>query len=86
MINNNKKKTILNEEIDTQKPNLKVASAKFLLVSFVWLKESAFETRKNVFYFTSFRSWDNQILIFETFKYYDVIKYLSMKHETHFTE
>ena len=32
--------------------SLKVGSATFLQVCFVWLKESAFETRKNVFYFT----------------------------------
>ena len=32
---------------------LKVVSITFLLVCFVWLKESTFETRKNVFYFTS---------------------------------
>ena len=32
---------------------LKAVSAEFLLVSFVCLKESTFETRKNTFYFTS---------------------------------
>ena len=32
---------------------LKVVSATFLLVSFVCLKESTCETRKNAFYFTS---------------------------------
>ena len=32
---------------------LKIVSATFLLVCFVSLKESTFETRKNVFYFTS---------------------------------
>ena len=32
---------------------LKVPSATFLLVCFVCLKEGAFETRKNVSYFTS---------------------------------
>ena len=32
---------------------LKVVSATFLLVSFVCLKESTSETRKNDFYFTS---------------------------------
>ena len=31
---------------------LKVLSATFLLVCFVCLKESTYETRKNVFYFT----------------------------------
>ena len=32
---------------------LKVVFGAFLLVCFVCLKESTFETRKNVFYFTS---------------------------------
>ena len=32
---------------------------------------------------SSFRSWDNQIQIF---KCHDVVKCLSIKHETHFTE
>ena len=31
---------------------LKVVSAMFLLVCFICLKESTFETRKNIFYFT----------------------------------
>ena len=56
---------------------------------FFMAKKSTFETRKNVFLFhfeSSFRSRDNQILIFQIFKYYDVIKCLRMKHETHFTE
>ena len=55
---------------------LKVVSAIFSLVSFVYLKETTCETRKNVFYFTSkalFRSWDNQILTFQIFKYHDII-------------
>ena len=33
--------------------NLKVVLATFLLVCFIFLKESSCETRKNVFYFTS---------------------------------
>ena len=68
---------------------LKVVSTTFLLVCFVILKDSTCETRKNVFLFhfkSSFRSWDNQILTFQIFKYYDVIKCPSMKHQTHFTE
>ena len=68
---------------------LKVVSATFLLVCFVCLKESTLKTRKNVFLFhfeSSFHSWDNQILTFQIFKCHDVIKCLSMKHETHFTE
>ena len=32
---------------------LKVAAATFLLVSFLGLKESTYQTRENVFYFTS---------------------------------
>ena len=62
--------------------------ATFLLIYFVCLKESTFETRKKcLFHFeSSFRSWDNQILTFQMFKCHDVIKYLHMKHETHFTE
>ena len=47
--------------------NLKVVSAKFLLVCFLSLKESTCETRKNVFNLTSknlFRSRENQILDF----------------------
>ena len=47
---------------------LKVVSATFLQVCFLRLKESTYETRKNVFLFhlkSSFRSWDNQILTFQ---------------------
>ena len=68
---------------------LKVVSITFLLVCIVCLKGSTFETRKNVFYSTSkafLRSWDDQILIFQIFKCYDVIKCLSIKHVTHFTK
>ena len=35
---------------------------------------------------SSFCSWDNQVLTFQKFKCHDVMKYPSMKHETHFTE
>ena len=34
---------------------------------------------------SSFHLWDNQNLTFQIFKCHDVIKCLSMKHETHFT-
>ena len=47
---------------------LKVVSATFLQVCFLRLKESTYETRKNVFLFhlkSFFRSWDNQILTFQ---------------------
>ena len=48
----------------------------------LWNKEECFLFHlKN-----SFRSWDNQSLSFRIFKCYDVIKRLSMKHETHFIE
>ena len=69
--------------------HLNAVSATFLLVCFVWLKESTCEARKNVFLFhveSSFRSRDNQILTFEVFKRHAVIKCLSIKHETYFTE
>ena len=67
--------------------SLRVVSATFLLVCFTCLKESTFETRKNLFHLeSSFRSWDNQILTFQIFKFHDIIKCLSMKHETHFIE
>ena len=43
-----------------------------------WNKEKCF-----LFHFEiSCRSWDNQILTFHIVKCYDVIKCLSMKHET----
>ena len=35
---------------------------------------------------SSFRSRENQIFTFQVFKCHDVIKCVSMKHETHFTE
>ena len=35
---------------------------------------------------SSFCSLDNQILTFQVFKRHEVIKCLSMKQETHFTE
>ena len=60
-----------------------------LLVCFVCPKERNCETRKKCFLFhfeSSFRSWNNQILNFQIFKCDDVIKCLSIKHKTHFTE
>ena len=46
----------------------------------LWSKEKCF-----LFHFeSSFHSWDNQILNFQVFKCYDVIKCLSMKHEKSF--
>ena len=60
---------------------LKAASTTFLLVCFVCLKESACETRKNVFYLTS-----KALFILEIIKCHDVIKCVSMKHKTHIIE
>ena len=68
---------------------LKVVSATFLLVCFFRLKESTCETKKNVFYFTSKAPFVLEIikfLTFQIFKCHDVIKCLSMKHETHIIE
>ena len=63
---------------------LKVASAIFLLVCFLSLKESTFETEKCfLFHFEgSFRSQENQILEFQVFNFHDVIKCVSIKEET----
>ena len=44
--------------------NLKVVSATFLLVCFVSLKGSTFETRKNVFYLTSKALFVHEIIRF----------------------
>ena len=48
----------------------------------LWNKKKCF-----LFHFkSSFCFWNNQILTFQIFKCNDVIKCLSMKHETHFIE
>ena len=51
-------------------------------------REHLWNEEKNfLFHFqSSFCSWDNQILTFQIFKFHDIIKYLSMKQETHFTK
>ena len=57
----------------------KIVSATSLLVCFACLKESTFETKKNVFFFyfeSSFSSWDNQILTSL------ILKCQMPKHET----
>ena len=66
---------------------LKVVSATFLLVCFfaskieyLWNKQKCF-----LLHFES-SFWDNQILTFQIFKCHDVIKCLSMKHETYIIE
>ena len=69
--------------------SLKVVSSTFLLIFLVCLRKSACETKKYVFYFTSkvFSVLEIiKILSFQVFKCHDVIKYLSMKHETHYTK
>ena len=49
---------------------------------YLWNKEKC-----SLFYFeSSSPSWDNQTFILQVFKCHDVIKYLRMKHEIHFTE
>ena len=65
---------------------LKVVSATFLLVCFVCLKEHLRNKEKCfLFHFkSSSRSWDNQLLTFLIFKFHDVIKCPSMKHETYY--
>ena len=63
---------------------LKVVPAKFLLVS---LKEGTCETKKNVFFYLISKVYFVlEIIKFWLLKCGDVIKCLSMKHETHFTE
>ena len=68
---------------------LKVVSTTFLLVCFFASKREHLWNKEKCFWFhfeNSFRSWDNQILTFQIFKCHDVIKCLSMKHETHIIE
>ena len=59
----------------------------YIFASLFWMaKGEHFWNKKRCFLFhfkTSFCSWDNQILIFQIFKCHNVIKWLSMKHETH---
>ena len=52
---------------------LKVVSATFLLVYFVCLKESTFETRKNAFHFTSKALLILEIIKFKHFKYLNIM-------------
>ena len=49
---------------------------------YLWNKENCFLSN----FESSFHSWDNQVLTFQIFKCHDVIKCLSMKHETHTIE
>ena len=65
---------------------LKVVSATFLLVCFICVKKSTFETRKNVFYFTLKALVILEISDFDFLDSHDVIKCPSMKRKTHFTE
>ena len=52
-INTAKEKKELEQRQQQYKECFKVVSATFLLVCFVYLKDSTCETRKSVFYFTS---------------------------------
>ena len=61
---------------------IKVVSATFSKRKDLSSKEKCFLSD----FESSLHSWDNQILNFQIFKCHDIIKYLSMKHETHFTE
>ena len=61
----------------------------FLLICFLSLKKSIFESKKNVFLFSfksSFCSGKIQVLEFWKLKFYDVMKYMSMKKEMRFTD
>ena len=52
-------------------------------------KRKHFQNKEKCFlihFESSFSSWDNQILTFYIFKYYDVIKCPSMKHKTYIIE
>ena len=60
---------------------------KIFASSFLSLKESTCEIKCFLFHFkSSFRSQENQSLEFKIFKFYDVIKFLSIRKEIHFTE
>ena len=61
--------------------SLKVVSTTFLLVCFISLGEHLWSKGKCFLYYfkRSFSFWDSQMLTFQIFKCYDVIKCLSMK-------
>ena len=61
--------------------HFKGVSTTFLLVCFLSLNKSTCQTSKN--FKSSFRSRENQILEFCIFKFYDVIKCLSIKQTFH---
>ena len=61
---------------------LKVVSATFLLVSFVCLKESTLETRKNAFYFTSKALFILEIIKFKVLGIQISWRHQMPKHET----
>ena len=58
----------------------------FFASVFLCLKESTFEMRKNVFYFTLEALFVLEIIRLWLFKSHDIIKCLNTKHETHFYE
>ena len=66
--------------------HLKVRSATFLLVWLVCLTESTWETRKNVLYLTSKAFFIFEIIMISSNTFHDLMKCLSIKHETHFIE
>ena len=78
-------KVLINHILLTFKGCVRHIFASLFLMSkreHLWNKEECF-----LFHLESlFRSWDNQILTFQIYKCHDIIKYPSMKHETHFTE
>ena len=62
--------------------SLKVVSATFFLVCFVYLKENTYETRKSVFYFTSKTLFILEIVKFYLFRYSNDMTSSMPKHET----
>ena len=78
----------LQNTFETRKRSLISAFLIYMTVP-LSLKESIFETRKKVIYFTSKAFFVLEIFIFLEFQnleYHDVIKYISMKHEIQFNK
>ena len=62
---------------------------RYIFVSLFCMSKREHLWNKKCFLFhfeSSFRSWVNQILTFQVFVCHDIIKCLSMKYKTHFTE
>ena len=66
--------------ISFQEPDFK-ACVRYIFAC-VFCKSKSLANHFEIF----FRSRDNQTLTFQIFRFYDVIKCPSRKHETHFTE